>query len=55
VLAGEVEFVSHLYAPLAMTAGDAVYFDAGAGYALLAPGQPAKVLVVASGETAFGV
>src|SRR3954464_13500239 len=32
VLAGEVEFVSHLYTPLAMTAGDAVYFDAGAGY-----------------------
>jgi len=54
VLAGEVEFHSHLYAPLALSAGDAVYFDAGAGYALLAPGQPAKVLVVASGETAFG-
>ena len=54
VLSGEVEFHSHLYAPLAMSAGDAVYFDAAAGYALLAPGQPAKVLVVALGETAFG-
>lgn len=54
VLAGDVEFHSHLYAPLAMTAGDAVYFDAASGYALLAPGQPAKVLLVASGETAFG-
>jgi transcriptional regulator with XRE-family HTH domain len=54
VLAGEVEFMSHLYAPLALGVGDAVYFDAAAGYALLAPGQPAKVLIVASGETAFG-
>ena len=54
VLAGEVEFHNHLYAPLPMGAGDAVYFDAAAGYALLAPGQPAKVLLVTSGETSFG-
>lgn len=54
VLSGEVEFHSHLYAPLPLSAGDAVYFDAAAGYALLAPGEPAKVLVVATGETAFG-
>jgi len=54
VLDGDVEFHSHLYAPLPMATGDAVYFDASAGYALLAPSRPAKVLLVASGETAFG-
>jgi transcriptional regulator with XRE-family HTH domain len=54
VLVGEVEFHNHLYAPLTMASGDAVYFDAAAGYALIAPGQPAKVLLVATGETAFG-
>jgi len=53
ILDGEVEFHSHLYAPLPMRAGDAVYFDAAAGYALVAPGQPGKALLVASGETAF--
>ncbi len=55
VISGEVEFHSHLYAPLPMSTGDAVYFDAAAGFALIAPGQPAKVLLVASGETSFGV
>jgi hypothetical protein len=54
VLSGDVELHSPLYAPLAMSAGDAVYFDAAGGYALIAPQTPAKVLVVASGETAFG-
>jgi transcriptional regulator with XRE-family HTH domain len=54
VLTGEVEFHNHLYAPLALAAGDAVYFDAAAGYALIAPRQPAKVLLVAAGEVAFG-
>lgn len=54
VLAGVVEFHSHLYAPLTMDAGDAVYFDAGAGYALVAPHGPARALLVASGETTFG-
>ncbi len=54
VLEGEVEFHNHLYAPLAMSPGDAVYFDAAAGCALLAPGQPAKVLLVVAGETRFG-
>ena len=55
VLEGEVEFHSHLYAPLTLGAGDAVYFDAAAGYALIAPARPAKALLVASGETAFGI
>jgi transcriptional regulator with XRE-family HTH domain len=54
VIAGDVEFHSPLYAPLAMTAGDAVYFDAAGGYALIAPQLPARVLVVASGEMTFG-
>ncbi|WP_296600360.1 XRE family transcriptional regulator [Phenylobacterium sp.] len=54
VLDGEIEFHSHLYAPLPMSRGDAVYFDASAGYALVAPAQPGRVLLVASGETAFG-
>jgi transcriptional regulator with XRE-family HTH domain len=53
VLAGAVEFHNHLYAPLAMAAGDGVYFDAASGYALLAQGAPAKVLLIASGEPAF--
>ena len=54
VLAGEVELHSRLYAPLTLGPGDAVYFDAATGYALVAPGLPARVLLVASGETAFG-
>ncbi|ODT88441.1 MAG: hypothetical protein ABS78_07465 [Phenylobacterium sp. SCN 70-31] len=54
VVAGEVELHSHLYAPLTLGAGDAVYFDAAAGYALIAPTAPAKVLLVASGESTFG-
>lgn len=53
VLDGQVEFHSHLYAPLAMHKGDGVYFDAAAGYALVAPEMPAKVLLVAAGETRF--
>ncbi|WP_293345111.1 XRE family transcriptional regulator [Phenylobacterium sp.] len=54
VMDGQVEFHSHLYAPLPMGAGDGVYFDASAGYALIAPGLPARVLLVAAGETTFG-
>lgn len=53
VLGGEIEFHGHLYAPLTLRAGDGVYFDASAGYALIAPAMPAKVLLVAAGETAF--
>jgi transcriptional regulator with XRE-family HTH domain len=54
VLSGAVEFHGHLYAPLALAAGDSVYFDAASGYALLAPKASAKVLLIASGEPAFG-
>jgi hypothetical protein len=36
-----------------MAAGDGVYFDAASGYALLARGAPAKVLLIASGEPGF--
>lgn len=54
VLDGELEFHSRLYAPLRLSTGDAVYFDAGSGYALVAPGRPARALVVAAGESDFG-
>ena len=50
VLKGAVEFHSHLYAPLAMAEGDAVYFDAASGYLLLAPKGAAKVLLVTRGD-----
>lgn len=53
VLDGQIEFHSHLYAPLTMRTGDAVYFDASAGYALIAPNLPGKALLVAAGETSF--
>jgi transcriptional regulator with XRE-family HTH domain len=53
VLAGDVEFHHHFYAPLAMAVGDSVYFDAASGYALLAPDGPAKVVLIASGEPSF--
>lgn len=53
ILDGQVEFHSHLYAPLTLRAGDGVYFDASAGYALIAPDLPAKALLVAAGETSF--
>lgn len=54
VLDGQLELHTHYYAPLMLAKGDAVYFDAGAGYALVAPGQPARALLAASGESAFG-
>lgn len=50
VLKGVVEFHSHLYAPLTLATGDGVYFDAAAGYLLLAPKSPARVLLVAAGD-----
>ncbi|HXA39579.1 MAG TPA: XRE family transcriptional regulator [Phenylobacterium sp.] len=50
VLGGAVEFHSHLYAPLALASGDAVHFDAASGYALLARGGPARVLLVTTGD-----
>jgi len=53
VVSGAVELHSRIYAPLPLGPGDAVYFDAGAGYALIAPEGPARVLLVAAGETAF--
>lgn len=53
ILAGAVEFHSHLYAPLEMAVGDSVYFDAASGFALLAPDGPAKVVLVATGEPDF--
>ncbi|HEY3947704.1 MAG TPA: XRE family transcriptional regulator [Phenylobacterium sp.] len=54
VLDGEVEFHNHLYAPLVLSAGDGVYFDAASGYLMLAPKGAARVLLVASGDLAAG-
>jgi transcriptional regulator with XRE-family HTH domain len=53
VLSGEVEFHSQLYAALPLAAGDSVYFDAAAGYALIAPKGPGQVLLIASGDPGF--
>ncbi len=53
VLTGGVEFHSHLYAPLTLASGDAVYFDAASGYSLISPDGPSQVLLVASGEPTF--
>ncbi len=50
VMSGVVELHSQLYAPLALTAGDSVYFDASSGYALIAPSGAAQVLLVAAGD-----
>jgi hypothetical protein len=53
VIDGDVELHSELYAPLALSAGDGVYFDATPGYALSAPRGPARALLVASDAPAF--
>jgi transcriptional regulator with XRE-family HTH domain len=53
VVDGSVEFHSHLYAPLPLRAGDAVYFDAGSGYAVVAPEGRARALLIATGDTDF--
>jgi transcriptional regulator with XRE-family HTH domain len=53
VITGDLVFHSHFYAPLPMTTGDGLYFDGRAGYALTAPGMPAKALLCATGEQAF--
>jgi len=53
VISGQVTVHGPLYAPLVLDAGEAVYFDAAAGYALIAAGGPARSLLVASGEPEF--
>jgi transcriptional regulator with XRE-family HTH domain len=50
VLAGAVEFHSHLYAALSLGVGDGVYFDAASGYVLLAPKGPAKAMLILTGD-----
>jgi transcriptional regulator with XRE-family HTH domain len=53
VLSGEVVLHGPFYAPLALSAGDAVYFDGRAGHALVAAGAvPAKALLVVAGDWA---
>lgn len=53
VLQGAVVLHSEIYAPLELWVGDGVYFDGRARHAILAaPGAPARVLLVASGDLA---
>lgn len=53
VLSGALSLHSELYAPLHLVAGDGVYFDARAGYALVREGgEPCKALLVFSGDAA---
>ena len=54
-LAGEIELHSRLYTPLRLAPGDGVYFDAAAGYAIVAPEGPARALLIAQGEPEFSV
>jgi hypothetical protein len=51
VLEGDLVLHSELYAPLRLKAGDGVYFDARAGYALLRDGGAScRVLLVFAGD-----
>lgn len=51
VLNGALSLHSELYAPLHLVAGDGVYFDARAGYALVREGaEPCKALLVFAGD-----
>jgi transcriptional regulator with XRE-family HTH domain len=53
VLQGAVVLHSEIYAPLELGVGDGVYFDGRARHAILAaPGAPARVLLVVSGDLA---
>ena len=51
VLSGHLAFISEFYEPLALEAGDSLYFDSNMGHAYLsADGAPAVILVVATVE-----
>lgn len=51
VLEGELALHSELYSPLHLKAGDGVYFDARAGYALLREGKtPCRAVLVFAGD-----
>lgn len=52
VLDGALSLHSELYAPLHLVAGDGVYFDARAGYALVRDSDtPCKALLVTAGDS----
>ena len=55
VLSGEVVLHSLLYAPLRLAAGDGVFFDARAPYALVAVAGLAQVLLVQAGEPSASI
>lgn len=51
VTEGELVLQSELYSPLTLKAGDGVYFDARAGYALLKGGKtPCRIVLVFAGD-----
>ncbi|MEP7245225.1 MAG: XRE family transcriptional regulator [Gammaproteobacteria bacterium] len=51
ILSGAMELHSDLYAPLALTAGDSVYFDSGMAHAYIWVGDaPCRVLSVCAGS-----
>lgn len=51
ILTGEVELHSELYAPIRLSAGDSVYYDASMGHALISVGEADATLlnIVAGG------
>lgn len=52
VLKGALALHSELYAPLHLVAGDGVYFDARAGYALVSSSDsPCEALLVMAGDS----
>ncbi len=52
VLEGALSLHSELYAPLHLVAGDGVYFDARAGYALVRDSEaPCKALLILAGDS----
>jgi transcriptional regulator with XRE-family HTH domain len=54
VLSGAAVLLSQIYAPLALAAGDGVYFDGRTPHAILAAGgAEAKVLLVVAGDPTF--
>ncbi|WP_375175043.1 helix-turn-helix domain-containing protein [Pseudooceanicola sp.] len=54
VLSGEVELHSDLYAPIRLSAGDSVYYDAGMGHALISVSpEDATLLNIVAGGGGF--
>lgn len=54
VLSGQIVLHSPHYAPLPLAAGDGVYFDGRAGFALTSA-SPARALLIAAGNPSLGI